>query len=234
VDVTKSIEPKSDQMNAEDLLGGPRTFTITEVREGSPEQPVWVYLAEFPQGRPFKPSKTVRRMMAVAWGMDTDLWVGKRITLYCDPDIMFGGVKMGGIRVSHMSGIPGQLSIALTVTRGRRAQFVINRLADQVHRTSGPAPLDQLVAAFTEARIVDAAERLQYCSDIVQRPLKSAADLTVDEVAMVIGALQPVHASEPELSAAERGAELLADVPAASGDPSEAELAAIADREAGA
>jgi hypothetical protein len=64
-DLTESIVPKSDQLNAEDLLTGPRTFTITEVRKGSLEQPVDIHLAEFP-GRPFRPSKTVRRILVAA------------------------------------------------------------------------------------------------------------------------------------------------------------------------
>ena len=54
VDLTESIAPKSDQLNAEDLLTGPRTFTVEKVTAGTTEQPVDVHLVEFP-GRPFKP-----------------------------------------------------------------------------------------------------------------------------------------------------------------------------------
>jgi hypothetical protein len=129
MDMAASIEPKSDQMNAEDLLSGPRTFTITDVRPGpGPDQPVWVYFAEFPQGRPFKPSKTVRRIMVVAWGLDTAVYIGKRMTLFRDPDVRFGGADVGGIRVSHMSGIERPLKIQLAVTKGRRAPFVVEPL----------------------------------------------------------------------------------------------------------
>ena len=55
MDLTDTIIPRSDQMNAEDLLTGPRTFTIMEVRKSdSTEQPVDIVLVEFPPGRPFK------------------------------------------------------------------------------------------------------------------------------------------------------------------------------------
>jgi hypothetical protein len=128
MDMTGSIEPKSDQMNAEDLLGGPRTFTITDVRHGTADQPVNVYVAEHPQ--PFKPSKTVRRLMVVAWGPDTAAYIGKRMTLYRDPDVKWGGEAIGGIRVSHMSGLRAPLKLALTVTRGKRAPYVVEPLAD--------------------------------------------------------------------------------------------------------
>jgi hypothetical protein len=42
-----------------------------------------VHLVEFP-GRPFKPSKTVRRIMVAAWGPDASTYAGKRMTLYRD------------------------------------------------------------------------------------------------------------------------------------------------------
>ena len=130
MDLTDSIAPKSDQLNAEDLLSGPRTFTITEVRKGaSAEQPVDVVLAEFP-GRPFKPSKTVRRILVAAWGPEADAYTGRRMTLYRDPEVRFGGSEVGGIRVSHLSHIDKPLTVALTVTRGKRAAHKVMPLAD--------------------------------------------------------------------------------------------------------
>lgn len=129
MDLTDTIVPKSDQLNAEDLLAGPRTFTIAEVRRGSAEQPVDVHLVEHP-GRPFKPSKTVRRIMVTAWGPDASTYAGKRMTLYRDPTVKFGGMDVGGIRVSHMSGIDKPLTIVLAVSKGKRAPYVVKPLAD--------------------------------------------------------------------------------------------------------
>lgn len=40
MDMTASIEPKSDQINADDLMTSPRTFTIERVSAGSAEQPL--------------------------------------------------------------------------------------------------------------------------------------------------------------------------------------------------
>src|SRR6059058_2971210 len=103
LDMTESIAPKSDQLNAEDLLSGPRTVTITDARQGSEDQPWEFVTAEFGPGRPFKPSKTVRRILVVGWGRDASAYIGRRMTLYRDPDVRFGGQDVGGIRVSHMS-----------------------------------------------------------------------------------------------------------------------------------
>ena len=150
MDLTDSIAPRSDQMNAEDLLTGPRTFTVTEVRKGSSaEQPVSIYLAEFPSDRPFKPSKTVRRLIVSAWGKETDVYPGRRLTLYRDPDVTFGKDKVGGIRVSHMSHIDKRITLALTTTRGKRAPFVVEPLPDSpAPKSTAGADIDALAKAF--------------------------------------------------------------------------------------
>lgn len=129
MDLTESIAPKSDQLNAEDLLTGPRTFTIEKVSAGSAEQPVNVHLVEMP-GRPYRPSKSMRRVMVNAWGKETAPYAGRRLTLYRDPDVTFGRDKVGGIKISHLSDITKPLSIALTVTRGKRAPHVVEPLPD--------------------------------------------------------------------------------------------------------
>jgi hypothetical protein len=130
MDMTETIAPKSDQLNADDLMTGPRTFTIEKVSRGTAEQPVDVHLVEFP-GRPFKPSKSMRRVMVAAWGSNAANYSGQRLTLYRDAEITFGRDKVGGIRISHMSGIDKALTLALTVTRGKRSPYVVKPLADE-------------------------------------------------------------------------------------------------------
>jgi hypothetical protein len=195
MDMTKLIEPRSDQMNAEDLLSGPRTFTITDVREGSAEQRVKVFLAEFPQNRPWLPNVTMCRLMVLGWGPESDEWHGKRVTLYRDPDVRFGRDQPGGIRISHMSGIRKALTANLTVTKGKRGPYRVEPLSDDAARV--PGPMDQLVWAMNAARLTDKVARLDYCRSIIQREgIVSATDLTADEVAKVIAALaghQPVQ-----------------------------------------
>jgi len=148
MDMTDSIAPRSDQINADDLLTGPRTFTIDKVEQGTSEQPVNVHLVEFP-GRPFKPSKTVRRLMVAAWGADTAAYTGRRMTLYRDPAVKFGGMDVGGIRVSHMSDIAKRITVALTVSRGKRAPYVVEPLPD-----APTAPTDGEVFACTDQAVL--------------------------------------------------------------------------------
>lgn len=150
-DMTESIAPRSDQLNAEDLLTGPRTVTITDVKRGTDEQPVNIVTAEFGPGRPYKPSKTMRRVLVAAWGPDASVYVGRRLTIYRDPEITFGKDKVGGIRISALSHIPSKLQLALTVTRGRRAPFVVEPLPD------GPQAITAEKATEFEQRIASAA-----------------------------------------------------------------------------
>ncbi|NKR61682.1 hypothetical protein GS474_23775 [Rhodococcus hoagii] len=154
MDLTESIAPRSDQLNAEDLLSGPRTVTVEKVTKGSAEQPVNVHLVEFP-GRPFRPSKTVRRILVAAWGADASGYAGRCMTLFRDPAVRFGGQDVGGIRVSHLSHIDKRLQLALTVTRGKRAPYVVEPLpAGPPVITSEQA--DEFAAGITSA--VDRAE----------------------------------------------------------------------------
>lgn len=129
MDLTESIAPKSDQLNADDLMAGPVTVTIKEVAKGTPEQPVDVHLVEFP-GRAYRPSKSMRRVMVLAWGPEASAYAGRRITLYRNPEITFGREAVGGIEISHLSHIPKPLTVALTATRGKRKSFTVQPLPD--------------------------------------------------------------------------------------------------------
>jgi len=128
MDMTSTIQPRSDQLNADDLLTGPMTVTIAEVTQGNAEQPVNVNTVETP-GRPYKPSKSMRRVMVAAWGKDASAYAGRRLTLYCNPEIKFGGAKVGGIEISHMSDIDGDLKVSLTATRGKKKLHTVKPLA---------------------------------------------------------------------------------------------------------
>lgn len=127
MDLTTSIEPNSQQVNAEDLLVAPMTVTVTGVEKGTAEQPVFIHLAEF-EGRTYRPGKSMRRILVATWGTDSSAYIGRKLTIYNDPTIKFGKDFTGGIRISHMSHIEKPVTVALTVTRGKRAPFTVQPL----------------------------------------------------------------------------------------------------------
>ena len=151
MDISRTLEPKSDQINADELVGGPVTVTITDVTQGSAEQPLDVHTAETP-GRAYRPGKTMRRLMALAWGTETDAWVGQSITLYRDPEVKFGRDEVGGIRISHMTGIDRHLDVALTSTRGKKARHHVEPITrpTAAPKTDDGPTLDDVAAATDE------------------------------------------------------------------------------------
>ena len=129
VDLSDTIAPNSDQLNADDLMAGPRTYTITDVTKVKGEQPTRIHLAELP-GRTYRPSKTQRRVLIAAWGSKGAVYIGRQMTLYRDPDVQYGGAAVGGIKISHLSHIGGRLNLSLTSTRGKKAPITIEPLPD--------------------------------------------------------------------------------------------------------
>ena len=128
MDISDSLAPNSDQLDAVDLLGGPMTFTVTKVTKGTDEQPVNVHLAEF--DRPWRPGKSMRRVLAACWGTDASQWVGRRVRLYCDPEVMFGRDKVGGTRISRLSHIDKTQRVPLLVSRGKSATYTVEPLTE--------------------------------------------------------------------------------------------------------
>ena len=129
MDLTESIIPRSDQINADDLIAGPITVTITDAYPGGAEQPVDITLAETP-GRAYRPPKSMRGVPVAAWGKQPSAYVGRRLTLYRNPDITFGSAKVGGIEISHMSHLDKPLTLALTRARGKRTPFTVQPLRE--------------------------------------------------------------------------------------------------------
>lgn len=78
--------------------------------------------------------------MVAAWGKDTAPYAGRRLTLYRDPEVRFGGDPVGGIKISHLSHIDKRMKLALTVTRGKRAPHIVEPLTD----AAPTSPIEQL------------------------------------------------------------------------------------------
>ena len=135
-DIAKAIEPQSDRQNAVDYQTGPKVFTVagtSDYRDDKGRGRVNVHLAEAPD-RPFKPSATNLRLIAIGWGEDDTTWPGRRIKLALDPEVMFGMEKVGGIRVVALSDMEQPFTAKLPVTRGKKQEFRVEILPD------APAP----------------------------------------------------------------------------------------------
>lgn len=138
-DLGATIAPKSDQLNADDLINGPITIKVRKVsaNPGSAEQPISIYF-DGDGEKPYKACKSMRRVLVQVWGRDGASYVGKSMTLYRDPSVKFGGLEVGGIRISHMSDIDKPTTMALTATKAQRKPFTVHPLAADKPREINP------------------------------------------------------------------------------------------------
>ena len=186
-DISDTLAPKSDQLDAVDLLGGPQTFTITDVSRGNAEQPVQFTLAEFP--RVWRPGVSMRRVLAACWGTDAKAYIGRRVTLYCDETVKFGSEVVGGTRISHLSHIDKVRKVPLIVSKGRSATFTVQPLKDApTPAIISPEQVMDLEQLF-DAKGVPAGDRVKGAAYYVKRPITDLSELTTDEMQTVAGVL---------------------------------------------
>ena len=127
IDISKTIAPRSDQLNADDLIAGPKTITVTAVKLVAEDQPVSIHF-QGDDGKPFKPCKSMRRVLVKAWGPNGAEYIGRSMTLYLDEQVRFGGAAVGGIRISHLTDISKPVAMALTATRGTKKAYTVQPL----------------------------------------------------------------------------------------------------------
>jgi len=130
IDMTRTIIPKSDQLNADDLIGKNITVKITRVLlTDAADQPVAIHF-EGDEGKPYKLCKSMRRVLVNVWGPDASKYAGRSMRLYRDDKVQFGGLAVGGIRISHLSHIDAPVTMALTASRANRKPFTVKPLKE--------------------------------------------------------------------------------------------------------
>lgn len=128
MDLSKTIIPKSDQLNADDLIAGSKIIKIRDIKGGSDEaQPVNIYFYG-DNNKPFKPCKSVRRILVQLWGADGLKYIGRRLTIFRDDSVKWAGVEIGGIRISHASHIENATRVLVTTAKNKRTPMTIEVL----------------------------------------------------------------------------------------------------------
>jgi len=139
VDLKPTIIAKSDQLNADDLIGGSITVTVTNVASGGADQPILINY-EGDNQKPYKPCKSMRRVLVGAWGSDGKAYIGRAMTLYRDDTVKWAGAPVGGIRISHLSHITEPLTLSLGLTRGKKTPVVIQPLKNSAGKVECSVP----------------------------------------------------------------------------------------------
>lgn len=121
-DISHLIVAKSDRLNAVDIVSGPKLITITSVDVPEKEGPITVHF-EGENGRPWIiGNKTVPRILGRLWGNKSDKWVGHSVEVHYDPDVIYAGETVGGIRPHAATGIDSTVTIKLKEKRGPKGK----------------------------------------------------------------------------------------------------------------
>lgn len=149
VDLANTIAAKSNQLNADDLQARPITVKITKVSGSeSKEQPIAINY-EGDDNKPFYPCKSMRRVLVNVWGADGSKYVGRSMTLYRDEKVRFGGIEVGGIRISHMSDIDKPMTMALTASKANKKPFTVQPLKIEKAAVTATVNTDSLKETLT-------------------------------------------------------------------------------------
>ena len=149
MDLSPFAEAKVDRLTADDLIGGPRTIKITAVAGGMEDGKKQAILSfEGDEGKPFKPCKTMVRLMIAVWGKYASEYVGRSMTVYRDPDVTFGGLATGGVRISHMSHMEGEAQVIVAIKKGKKGAIRVKPLVAEVKPINKADPARKWADAY--------------------------------------------------------------------------------------
>jgi len=130
IDIAALTVGKAEQLTADALLGGPLDITITGLKPGpTPEQPLAIYYEG--SRLPYVPCLSMRRVLLGIWGQQLVEWKGRRIRLFRDAGVSYGGQRVAGIRISHLSHIEREVEWPLTLGRGKKIAYKVKPLPPQ-------------------------------------------------------------------------------------------------------
>lgn len=195
-ELQKSAEAKSDQIDADDMIGNiTMDVTIEAVKRGTSEQPIQLVLKETEKF--YRPNKTFRRALIGCFGDEPANWVGQRLRLARDPNVMWGGVKVGGVIVSHAS-IEAPMVFMLQAKRGKKSAVSIDVIPPIQKPVPMPAKVKEAAAALTKPA------RGTISGDALEGDLTGVGeDRPADEVTKgkVINAFAGIGYDQPKLEA---------------------------------
>ena len=196
-----AVKPRSDQWNADDFTGGPRTFTIAGVKHGTAEALYDIELVEG-EGRVWRPPNGMLSVLIQLWGDESPVWVGRRVTLFKDPSVRFGKDVPGGIRISHMSDIgPKGASPSITVSRGQRRPYRVEPLTEApAEPATEPwrAQWQAITNALTEAGYEgDGKTMLATAGQVIGATWEHPNRITPEDAQKVLAAVREDNHQEP-------------------------------------
>jgi hypothetical protein len=197
MDISKALVAKSDQLNASDLTGSPIVATIAAVRRGDAAKPVIVDL-EGMDGRPWKPSKGMLRVVAHAWGTESDKWIGRLVKLVNNPEVIYAGEAVGGVEVVAMSHIDKPFTIPVRISQKKVKQHHVEVLAEpqtEPWRAQWQAIINALTAAGYEG---DGKQMIATAGQIIGTTWAHPNKITAEDAQKILAAVREDNHQETE------------------------------------
>lgn len=197
MDISKALVAKSDQLNASDLTGAPIVATIAAVRQGDAAKPVIIDLVGM-DGRPWKPSKGMLRVIAHGWGVESDAWVGRSVKLINNPEVIYAGEKVGGVEVIAMSHIAGDFTIPVRISQKKVKQHTVSVLAEpstEPWLAQWQAITNALTAAGYEG---DGPQMLATAGQVIGAAWDHPNKISAEDAQRILAAVREDNHQEPE------------------------------------
>ncbi len=174
----EATKPKTDQLNADDLMESPLTVSIKSVKPGDAQQRLVVHVDGWP--KPYKPCKTMIRLLRSMLGDDVSRWKGVGLKLFRDPEVRNHGEKVGGIRISHSTAVSKPTTFRIQTGRGVRSDIVIYPLvvdsAEAVHEPLCEADKSYVDDVLAEIAAAESTEQLAAIGFILKQKSKAIQD----------------------------------------------------------
>ena len=194
MDISKALVAKSDQLNASDLSGAPIVATIQRVH-GEPTKPSIDLVGM--DGRPWKPSKGMLRVIAHAWGTESDAWLGRSVKLVNNPEVIYAGERVGGVEVIAMSHIDKDFTYPVRINQKKVKQHKVTLLAEpqtEPWRAQWQAITNALTAAGYEG---DGKAMLATAGQIIGTTWEHPNKISPEDAQKILAAVREDNNQEP-------------------------------------
>jgi hypothetical protein len=197
MDISNALIAKSDQLNALDLSGAPIIATIKGTRQpGGQGTPVFIDLVGM-DGRPWKPSKGMLRVIATAWGAESDAWIGRLVKLINNPEVVYAGKAVGGVEVVAMSHIERPFTVPKRVSQQKVVPHHVDVLAEpatEPWRAQWQAITNALTAAGYEG---DGPAMLAPAGQVIGTTWEHPNRITPEDAQKILAAVREDNHQEP-------------------------------------
>lgn len=132
INTQRAIQARSDQINADDIIPArPIDVVLTGLVRETDVNGNWQLEIETINSKLYRPSKGMATVLVQVLGEDESNWRGRVVRLFKDETVKFGRDNVGGVRISHISGIKEVSGIdSMTfMSRGRaRKAFTVKEI----------------------------------------------------------------------------------------------------------